>query len=339
MAFCGQGSGRSLELDVWGGTIGNHLAFNADEDAKALKDAMKGMGTDEDKIIKVVVHRSNAQRQTLKETYNRLYKADLIKDLKSELGGNFEDCILALFRETDEFDAWCLYDAMDGLGTNENTLIEILSTRTNEELKRVKPIYKTMAGKEVTDSLTDETSGVFKNLLIALAQVNRPESKASFFAFWNYLKARKDARALYRAGEKNWGTNEGKFQKILTSRSPGHLEMVFGIYDTISKRGIEDAIRSEMVGEMENGMLAIVKCAKDKIGYFAECLYESMKGVGTNDKTLIRIMVSRSEKDLVRIKHCFKAKYKQELEKFIAEDCSGDYKKLLIQICRGNAVV
>ena len=53
--------------------------------------------------------------------------------------------------------------------------------------------------------------------------------------------------------------------------------MVFGIYDTISKRGIEDAIRSEMVGEMENGMLAIVKCAKDKIGYFADCLYESMK--------------------------------------------------------------
>ena len=37
MAFCGQGSGRSLELDVWGGTIRDYLAFNADEDAKALK--------------------------------------------------------------------------------------------------------------------------------------------------------------------------------------------------------------------------------------------------------------------------------------------------------------
>ena len=61
---------------------------------------------------------------------------------------------------------------MDGLGTNENTLIELLSTRTNDELKRVKPIFKTMAGKELTDSITDETSGVFKQLLVSLAQVS-----------------------------------------------------------------------------------------------------------------------------------------------------------------------
>ena len=48
----------------------------------------------------IPAHRSNAQRQTLKETYDKLFEKDLIKDLKKELGGNFEDCVVALFMET-----------------------------------------------------------------------------------------------------------------------------------------------------------------------------------------------------------------------------------------------
>ena len=47
------------------------------------------------------------------------------------------------------------------------------------------------------------------------------------------------------------GTDEGKFFQILTTRSPGHLEMVFAMYETISKKSIEEAIKSEMAGEME----------------------------------------------------------------------------------------
>ena len=54
MAFCGQESGQSLELGIWGGTVGDFLDFNAEEDAQALKTAMKGRGADEDEIIKIV---------------------------------------------------------------------------------------------------------------------------------------------------------------------------------------------------------------------------------------------------------------------------------------------
>lgn len=40
---------------------------------------------------------------------------------------------------------------------------------------------------------------------------------------------------------------------------------------------MEKAIISEMSGDIKDGMLAIVKCAKDRPAFFAEKLYYSMK--------------------------------------------------------------
>lgn len=60
-----------------------------------------------------------------------------------------------------------------------------------------------------------------------------------------------------------------------------------------------------------------VRCVRSKVQYFAKRLHSSMAGLGTNDKTLIRIIVSRSEIDLGDIKEAFQEMYGKSLESWI----------------------
>ena len=61
------------------------------------------------------------------------------QDLKSELSGNFEDACTACMHETAQYEALELRKAMKGAGTNERVLIEIILTRTADEVFHAHP--------------------------------------------------------------------------------------------------------------------------------------------------------------------------------------------------------
>lgn len=103
-----------------------------------------------------------------------------------------------------------------------------------------------------------------------------------------------------------------------------------------STKDIEQSIKSETSGSFEDALLAIVKCMRNKSAYFAERLYKSMKGLGTDDDTFIRVMVSRAEIDMLDIRANFKRLYGKSLYSFIKGDTSGDYRKVLLILCGGD---
>lgn len=75
--------------------------------------------------------------------------------------------------------------------------------------------------------------------------------------------------------------------------------------------------------------MAIVKCTSDRAEYFASQFKKSMQGLGTNDRQLIRLMITRCEIDLHDIKVAFERKYGQTLRSYVSGDTSGHYKYAL----------
>ncbi|KAM4033037.1 annexin A7 isoform 2-T2 [Anomaloglossus baeobatrachus] len=309
------------------GTIKASSNFDALADAEKLRKAMKGFGTDEQAIIDVVSNRSNDQRQKIKAAFKTAYGKDLIKDLKSELSGHVEELIIALFMPPTYYDAWSLYNAMKGAGTKEGVLIEILCSRTNSEVRNIVACYKSEFGRDIEKDVRSDTSGHFERLLVSMCQGNRDESQNV-----NVQQAEQDAQRLYQAGEGKLGTDESSFNLVLASRSFPQLKAVADAYARISKRDLISAIGREFSGHIEDGLKAILQCAINRPAYFAERLYKAMKGAGTKDSTLIRVVVTRSEIDLVQIKQAFVQMYQKSLASMIAGDTSGDYRKMLLAI-------
>ncbi|KAJ1066556.1 hypothetical protein K5549_019322, partial [Capra hircus] len=331
----GKGAGEVDDMAWWkawveqeGISVKGSPHFNPDPDAETLYKAMKGIGTNEQAIIDVLTKRSNAQRQQIAKSFKAQFGKDLIETLKSELSGKFERLIIALMYPPYRYEAKELYDAMKGIGTKEGVIIEILASRTKNQLQEIMKAYEEDYGSNLEEDIKADTSGYLERILVCLLQGSRDDLSG----YVDPGLALQDAQDLYAAGEKICGTDEMKFITILCTRSATHLLRVFEEYEKIANKSIEDSIKSETHGSLEEAMLTVVKCTRNLHSYFAERLYFAMKGAGTLDGTLIRNIVSRSEIDLNLIKNQFKKMYGKTLSSMIMEDTSGDYKNALLNL-------
>ncbi|XP_058984111.1 annexin B11 isoform X1 [Musca domestica] len=298
--------------------------FDPVKDAHDLRKAMKGFGTDEDALINIICRRSNEQRQEIQRQYKTHFGKDLIEDIRSETSGNFEKLLVGLLRPIVDYYCHELNDAMAGIGTDEDVLIEILCTLSNHEIHTIKNQYLRLYGAHLESELKSETSGNFKRLLVSLCTAARDES-----GHVDRAAAQSDARELLKAGELRVGTDESMFNMILCQRNYQQLKLIFQEYETMTGHSLEKAIKKEFSGDIMEGLIAICRCVNNKAEYFASRLHKSMAGIGTNDKQLIRVIITRCEIDMADIKAAFERMYGKSLKSWIKGDTSGHYKHAL----------
>uniref|UniRef100_A0A8C5BL92 Annexin n=1 Tax=Gadus morhua TaxID=8049 RepID=A0A8C5BL92_GADMO len=233
--------------------------------------------------------------------------------------------------------------ACKGFGTDEQAIIDILANRSADQRQEIKQAYFEkydddvhmfkecyfqVHERDLEEDIDGDTSGDVRNLLTALLQGTRDESYEV-----DEELAEQDATALFEAGEGCFGTDESTFSFVLANRNYLQLQATFKAYEQLSGTEILDAIENETGGTLKKCYVALVRAAKNPQLYFARRLNKAMKGVGTDDDTLIRIIVTRSEYDLETIKDMYLEKYDVSLKDAIRDECSGDYKRLLLALC------
>ncbi|RVE65506.1 hypothetical protein OJAV_G00117270 [Oryzias javanicus] len=310
------------------GTVTPHPDFDASKDASVLRSAIQSKGVDEDVIVAVLVTRNNEQRQKIKAVYEASAGKKLEQSLKSVLRSHLEDVCLDLLMSPAHYDAHLLRKATKGLGTDEDTLVEILATRSNKQIEKIKSVFKEEYKEELEQVIKDETSGDFTEALLAMLSAKKDEGESVDLDL-----AKKDAKILFEESNHSHEINVSTFIEILTTRSGPQLKRTFQDYARVSDTSLPKALELQLKGDIEDCLIDIVKCAWNTPAFFAEKLHNSMKGHGTRDDTLIRILVSRSEVDLKKIIEEYRAMFGRRLQEDIQQDTKRDYQQALLGLC------
>lgn len=296
-------------------------------DAEILNSAMKGKTKDEDKIIELITNRTNEQRQRIKDSYNSLYNSDLIKDLQKSLSGHFQDVVVALFYTPIDYDCFQLRKAVKGLGTDEDALIEILATRSQKDIEQIKVRYAEMyPGRTLVKDIEGDTSGGFKKILLALLDAKRPRNEQP-----DYEECERCAKLLYESGQSKKGDID-IFTKIFTEKSQAEFIRIAQLYYKLTKTTLLKAVETEFSGDCKQALIGIIYAMISPAEYFAKSINKAIVGLGTDNTSLIRILITRDEIDMPQIKQFYKQLYKKDMIEDIKGDTSGKYQKILIEL-------
>ncbi|KAL8140351.1 hypothetical protein V2J09_006372 [Rumex salicifolius] len=297
------------------------------QDATLLHQAFKGFGCDTVAVINILAHRDATQRNIIQQEYRNMYSEDLLKRLVKELTGNLERVVLLWMHDPARRDAIVLKQALTRETVDVRVATEVICSHTSSQIQSIKPIYYSTFGTYLEHDLEQHASGDHKKLLLAYVSILRyegPEVDKSI--------AESDAKALYKAGEKRWGTDEVTFNRIFSERSRSHLAAISAAYRHKYGHSLKKAIKKETSGLYEYALLTIVRCAENPALYFAKELHRAMKGLGTNDTALIRVIVTRTELDMQYIKAEYHRKYKKTLHHAVHSETSGNYRTFLLAL-------
>jgi Ca2+-binding EF-hand superfamily protein len=292
----------------------------APEDCKAklLYDAIKGLGTDEDQLVRIICQMDIPERKKVKDAFKRMFNEDLVQWVKGDTRGNFQDAlVLLLTAEITPFDldADCeaIYKAMDGWGTDEKALVQLICGKTKRQMELLRDKFDELYGssrKPLFEFVKSETSGHFQAVMLGSIRSQNEQL----------------AECVYRT-MKGWGTSERGLITMLVHLPDFKKEALKKMYKKEYKKDLIKHIKSETSGDLKEALCALVEPAP---AVWAKVMLRAMKGLGTDEKALINCMcISKDDMGEVRREFKVQTEQKSSLVQWLKGDTSGDFKKAL----------
>ncbi|MFS8015625.1 putative annexin [Helianthus anomalus] len=296
------------------------------EDCEQLRKAFAGWGTNEDLIIQILAHRNGDQRKKIRETYHETHGEDLLKDLDSELSSDFQHAVLLWTLEPAERDAYLVNQATKKLTASNWVIMEVACTRSSHQLLSVRQAYHAKYKKSMEEDVAHHTSGDFRKLLVPLVSAFRYEGDEV-----NMTLAKTEAKTFHeKICDKAYSDDD--LIRILTTRSKSQLNATFNHYNNQFGNAITKDLKADPENEYLKLLRSTIKCLTVPEKYYEKVLRLAINKLGTDEKALTRVVVTRAEVDLQRISEEYKRRNSVPLDRAIAGDTSGDYEKMLLAL-------
>ncbi|KAM6554496.1 hypothetical protein CsatB_015258 [Cannabis sativa] len=297
------------------------------DDCDNLHKAFQGWGTNEEAIISILAHRNTSQRNSIRQTYVETYGEDLMKALDSELSSDFGRAVQLWTLHPAERDALLAYEAVRKNTANGHyVLIEIACARSSHELFQVRENYHARFHKSLEEDVAYHTAGDFRKLLVPLVSAYRYDG-----AEVNMTLAHSEAKILHeKISEKAY--NHEEIIRILTTRSKAQLNATLTHYKNQFGNDINKDLKTDPKEDYLALLRSTIKCLTCPEKYFEKVVRFAIKGLGTDEEALTRVIVSRAEVDMKRVMEEYYKRNSVPLETDIKGDTSGDYKGMLLAL-------
>nr|ADD38226.1 Annexin A13 [Lepeophtheirus salmonis] len=321
-------------------SIKTPIKFSAKDDARLLHRLLKSKFT-ADQVAEIIVPRTFNQRTQIKNAYENEFGDELISSIcKSK--NDTENLIFLLFKGPINTAAREMHKKID-----KDILDETICCYNNDELNDLKDAYRYFSESspnskyvELIDAINDSTKGTYNTYLVHLLNKSRPEISNDIMQnTYNKYKTldtlvdenlvRKDIGFVRSQCIPKTKPDELELVEIFSKRTNLHLCSIYLTYKNMYGTSVVEDISKYVSKPLRNAInTSIMNALDNKLLTIAQ-LYESMKGLGTRETTLSRIIGTRAEVDLEHLKVLYEERIGVNLIDRVSSDTGGDYKVYL----------
>lgn len=298
---------------------------------------MKGMGCDERALIRVLTspkYRNPWAMAQLSRDYQTRFMRDLADDIKSETRGDFETGLLALVRGPLENDARILEKALDGAGTDEDALNDVLLCRSNADIRAIITEYRRVRGEPLINDVQSDVDSTLLRMYKMVLSATRAEDSAPVTDAETDYKVSE----VHRATEGVIGANAISVAQIFASCNGPQMHALSVAYDRKYRRSLEDVIEKEFSGDMEDALLRMLLQGINRARTDAARLRTPLAKTVRKDRLFINRLVTLywDWNRLQEAKVAYKELYGVTLHYDVKYYLKGDYEDLMVALVGGN---
>nr|AMP46332.1 annexin 13 [Spironucleus vortens] len=218
--------------------------------AEQIHDTISGAGTNEEKLIDLLVSCADNEYREVDRAYTQLYKKSVYEALSAESGSSHWGKMMKAWIKNENVHqgspqhlAEALFAAAKGAGTDEEVFIQILTSVNHETYRAVDEEFARLYQKSLRSVIKSELNG---------------KSEYAFLAVHDYLidPVRFVANMLHLS-MKGSGTNEDKLIYTTVLHSDWCGGFIGQAYETMGFGNLKKDIKTDLTGKYETAILEL----------------------------------------------------------------------------------